>query len=477
MAEAFGVIGTIIAIIQVTDRVIKYGFDYAEADKDIRDLQRSLENVRTIAQKLRELCESSPPDAPWLRGLLEVRGGQRDQGGKWIPEYGGILMELKQVIEDMATAMNPSHGSRKAEAYRKLKSHFLKPKVIEMQAKVTSCIAKINTILALKSDEKETEILDLTKENSKFTRLHLTSIDNRFSTLEQNQKFEQEERKRKDAEREREDIVAWLSPLTFIAKQEELYTLSFKETGDKLWQDPRFSRWAKGRPWYLQCLGAPGLGKTVLSSILTHHLPPDSQQRLLILSIFLDYKATSAQTLPNLIGSLLKQMIQLEENYPIPDDLRKLCQKAKRLGLTPESYVAEVRKILMAELERYDRIYLVVDAFDELPPEQRIVLKRELLKLQPEKLSLVITMRPIAGETYAAVLMTCDSCNKPIETKMHFRCNICLKGNYDICIDCVDKGRHCLDDKHQLIEVSFYDLNLPVGTIMYINFLSVADRL
>ncbi|KAI9750697.1 MAG: hypothetical protein M1835_001344, partial [Candelina submexicana] len=473
MADPVSIIGTVISLIQFTEMVIKYSQDFKEASKEIVQLKAGLENLTTVAKLLQRRCETAEPNAPWLQGLYEVRGGQLDKDGKWIPKYGGALAQLKSDIEGIATELNPSQGWKKSEYYQKIKWHYSKPGLMGMLRKVTDSMTTINLILALKSDETGTEvltlmkennklniksdgvqseILDLAQENGKFTKIRLMSIDDRFATLERNQDLEREERKRKDAEIEREKIVDWLSPLTFIAKQEELYTLSFKETGDMLWQDPRFSRWAKGRPWYLQCLGTPGLGKTVLSAILTHHLPTNSQQRPLILSIFLDYKASSAQTLPNLLGSLLKQIIQLDEDYLIPDALKKLCQKAKRLGLTPESYAAEVRKILIAELDHYDRIYLVVDAFDEIPPEKRIVLKRELLRLQPEKLSLVITMRPIAGETLMPVRMMCDSCKKTIETQMYFRCKICDKGNYDICIDCVEQGRRCLDDKHQLIE-------------------------
>ena len=262
---------------------------------------------------------------------------------------------------------------------------------------------------------------------------------------------------RKEAAKERKHILAWLSPLSFIAKHEELFTGCFKKTGEWLWQDQRFKNWAEGRPWYLQCMGEPGVGKTVISCILRHHLTK-SQRPPLILSMFLDYKASSAQTLPNLMGSLLKQMIQLDELYPIPAELKKLYQMTTRLELKPESYFDNVRKILVAELDRYDRIYLIVDGFDELASRERIALKRELLKLRPEKLSLAITMRPIEGEETRIIGdIGCDRC-KEEDLKVYFRCKICNVGNYDICLDCKDRGLRCLDDTHQLTEVS------PLGT-------------
>ena len=198
-------------------------------------------------------------------------------------------------------------------------------------------------------------------------------------------------------------------------------------------------------------VGVLGVGKTVLSSILTRHLPSTSQQaRPLVLSIYLDYNSKNVQTLPHLIGSLLKQLIQNDELYVISDDLRNVYRKAKRLQLDPVSYFDDIRKILVVDLGLYDRFYIVVDGFDELPARDRVTLQRELLKLQPNKGSLVVTMRPInrqaANGTYE-----CDRCRKK-DLAMAFRCRVCEQGNYDLCYECKYKGLWCLDRSHQLTE-------------------------
>lgn len=157
---------------------------------------------------------------------------------------------------------------------------------------MTRCCVVINTLLALKNDETLNEALDLTKESSQYAKLQFTNLGNRFSMFEENQRTEQEKKERKEADIERKEIVAWLSPLSFIAKQEELFTECFKETSDWLWQDQRFRTWPRGRPWSLKCCGKPGVGKTVLSSPFTYHLSTKFHQSPLILSIFLDYKAS-----------------------------------------------------------------------------------------------------------------------------------------------------------------------------------------
>ena len=106
----------------------------------------------------------------------------------------------------------------------------------------------------------------------------------RLSNIELAQKVENERRKRERDEIERAEIIAWLFPLSFLAKQEKLFAECFKETGDWLMQHQSFQFWAEqGHQWYLQCVGEPMVGKTVLSSILTHHLRSRTKDPPLIL--------------------------------------------------------------------------------------------------------------------------------------------------------------------------------------------------
>ena len=193
------------------------------------------------------------------------------------------------------------------------------------------------------------------------------------------------------------------------------------------------------------------MGKTVLSSILAHRLPNDLQQAPpLVLSIYLNYKSTNTQTLPLLIGSLLKQLIQNDELFKISDDLKNIHRKAKRLQLDPVSYFDDIRKILAAELSDYDRFYIIADGFDEIPLRDQVALRRELLKLQPERGRLVIIGRQISQKELHGTYV-CNRCHEE-GLAMALRCNVCNKGKYDLCYDCKNKGLSCLDNSHRLTE-------------------------
>ena len=445
----------ILALLDTTKKVVKYGLDFAGAPKEVRVLKENLETLESLLTRLMARCENAQklqPDEepPWLRGLWEVRRRRFDKDGAWVFEYKGMVAQLKELIEETAAKLNPSRDWKRTEAYQRATWHYRKETFTEMHTTVTRCCVAINTILALNNDEALKETLDLMKENNEYTKIQLASIDHRMSMFEANQKREEDKRKREEEESEREGIAEWLSPLSFIAKQDELWTSCFQETGEWLWRDQRFQVWTEGRPWFLQCVGAQGVGKTVLSSILTHHLPRTSQRPPPVLSIYLNYKSSSVQTLPHLVGSLLKQLIQLDESYLISDELRTVYKKAKRLKLEPISYFDDIHRILVTELDRYDRFFIVVDGFDELPARERVALQRELLKLRPEKGSLVITMRPISEQSGTGTY-ECNRCHEE-NLKMAFRCNICDKGNYDICYDCKQKGFWCMDKSHSLME-------------------------
>ena len=454
--DPLSISASILTIIDSTEKVIKYGLDFAGAPKEIRVLKENLETLETLLIRLKVRCEDAQrmePDGepPWLRGLWEVRSKRFDKDGRWVYEYKGEVAQLKKIVEEMAEKLNPSRDWKRTEAYQRATWHYKKDTFTEMHAAVTRCCVTMNTILALNNDETLNETLGLMRENGEYNKLQLATIDSRMSMFENNQRKEEERRQREDEDKEREEIADWLSPLSFIAKQDELWTNCFKETGGWLWQDRRFQVWAEGRPWFLQCVGAQGVGKTVLSSILTHHLPNESSQRRgPVLSIYLNYKSSNIQTLPHLVGSLLKQLIQLDELYLIPEGLRTVYKKAKRLKLEPVSYFNDIHKILVDELDRYDRFYIVVDGFDELPPRDRKALQTELLKLRPEKGSLVITTRQISQQS-ASGTYECNRCHA-MDLNIAKRCSICDKGNYDLCYDCEQENYWCLDRSHHLTE-------------------------
>lgn len=186
--------------------------------------------------------------------------------------------------------------------------------------------------------------------------------------------------------------------------------------------------------------------QTILASIVINHLQEKFQtQDSPVICMYLDYKESRAQTLENLLGSLLKQLIQLKASRSVSMELQELYRKARRIG-NPEPGLKDICKILYTEIANYKRIYLVVDALDECTAAYQLL--GELSKLPPEKLSLMITSRRIEGGMPFKEVF-CDLCPKS-DLKIYFQCDNCVE-KVDLCEDC--KGMNpCKDKSHKLVE-------------------------
>lgn len=107
--------------------------------------------------------------------------------------------------------------------------------------------------------------------------------------------------------------------------------------------------------------------------------------------IYCDYKHSSEQTLVNLIGSLLKQLVQERR---ISDDVKRLYEHHSKRSTRPTP--EEVGRLAKSEISSYSKAFILVDALDECPEESgtRQNLLKELQSL-PGNVNLMITSRDL----------------------------------------------------------------------------------
>ena len=204
-------------------------------------------------------------------------------------------------------------------------------------------------------------------------------------------------------------------------------------------------------------------GKTVLSSIVINDLQnhckdvykkqllnlsvqhrkelglgdPLEVQRTTVLYLYLNYKETKTQTFPHLLGSLLKQLIQGQELGPLPESVKDLYTSSKG-ELRPGN--AELIGILKSEVEaKLRRVYLVVDALDEFPENDRQELLDSLRGIGSERISLLITSRAFDNVTHEGS-MSCNNCWRK-NLYFFFVCQGCK--DFTLCKNCMDKGVWC----------------------------------
>ena len=439
--DPLSITASIIAVLQITSEVVKYGLDFAGAPKEILDLKRQVESLHHLLELLEDRCNGAQcqdPPPPWLRVLSEV--------------------QLKTAVEEAFVKLNPNKEWKNTKAYQRITWHSRKDKINEIHNTINRYVNEITLILTLKDGETIEETRDRVKEGNEYNRhqftqlnVKVTLLNDNMTAFEKHYNEDEENRRKEKEEAQREEITNWLSPFSFIAKQDELLDKSFTDVGEFLWSDQRFQAWAEGRPWYLWGVGVLGVGKTVLSSILAHHLAQQSSPGSfppLILSIYLDYKYSQTQTVEHLVGSLLQQLLQLNESLALPDKLKAVHKKAKRLGERSSLHYDKVRRVLTDELKRFERIYLIVDGFDELALNDRPRLLQELRNLKPNEVSILFTSRKFSDETGS---YSCRRCLRE-GLKLVFHCSICGMGQFDICYDCRRQGFWCDDRAHELVE-------------------------
>jgi hypothetical protein len=113
---------------------------------------------------------------------------------------------------------------------------------------------------------------------------------------------------------------------------------------------------------------------------------------------YCNYKERDSQTLANLIGSLVQQLVQC--NSTITDEVRALYTQYNSKNIRPSE--EEFSRILQSLVAGFSHVYVVVDALDECNPKTRSKFIEKLQEL-PANLHLLCTSRHLGDiqETFA----------------------------------------------------------------------------
>lgn len=104
--------------------------------------------------------------------------------------------------------------------------------------------------------------------------------------------------------------------------------------------------------------------------------------------IYCNHKEQATQTVPVLVASLLKQLVQ---DHPVVSDSVKSLYDVHYPRSTHPS-LSDITATLRNEVERYSKVFIVVDALDELRESDRGHLIKELRSLA-KHVKLIITSR------------------------------------------------------------------------------------
>jgi Cdc6-like AAA superfamily ATPase len=197
-------------------------------------------------------------------------------------------------------------------------------------------------------------------------------------------------------EKDRLDLMKWISPIDTAAKQADKLKLRLNGTGRWFLETNEFVTWFNQdqdqKNWRtLFCPGAPGTGKTLMISAvidqLHRRIRHDSTIRLAY--FYCNYR--ERLTIEEILANILKQLIQ---GQMVPHRLKSLYDSHRKY----ESHLTleEILELLELAISGFSKVFIIIDALDEcqLPNSHQRVLLTQISGLQSiHTLGLLITSR------------------------------------------------------------------------------------
>ena len=356
----------------------------------------------------------------WLGHTKEQIAEQKflDQSSAFLAK--GLLKLLHDGLRELLTELQAETGIK--ENWNRVKWFWEREGTRQMVLDITRQRDNIDKWMQVDRDER-TDIRDF----------NIIKIDSKVDSIVKTQKNEVWQRQRKG-------LTKWLSPLEPHSRQQEIVKDTFP-SHCWLLKSSEYRTWVQGRPWYLWCYGESGSGKSVLAAQVTRYLK-SADKNALVLDLFIDDQNNETKNLDNLIGSLVKQIIQDGNLEEIPSQKLKSISERGEHNTRPD--LEDLIEVLEELFKRYTKVFLIIDAWEKIPNPTSIKLSRALKKLSSNGKLCTMVTATLAEEDSRERDIFCNRCKAP-NLKGYYFCSICKE---DFCDACNQKGYHCSDRKH-----------------------------
>lgn len=187
---------------------------------------------------------------------------------------------------------------------------------------------------------------------------------------------------RRNQNADHQATVDWLTQVDYGSQQSDFISRRQTGTGQWLLDSAEFQNWAGQAKQTLLCLGLPGVGKTMVTSIIVDHLWSKylDDPSIGIGYVYCNFRRQNEQRTIDILASLLKQLILARPS--IPKSLARLYESHKDKGTRPSK--AEILAEVHSVVAEFQRCFILIDALDECDVSNGILeeLMSEIFKLQ-----------------------------------------------------------------------------------------------
>lgn len=190
----------------------------------------------------------------------------------------------------------------------------------------------------------------------------------------------------------RAQILEWLSDDDYPKEQHDNISRYKEGTGMWLLEDPKFKEWKSGPYDTLFCVGMPGAGKTVMSSMVIRHLfetSRDSNDKIAVAFLYFRHNLRDTQSTQRLMSSLARQLV--DQTDKAPDSIVEAYNKRFKHHFETRP----LQEILQAAVDCFHCVYFVIDALDESTIQQTKDLVCIIRSLRKAQIKLFATSRSI----------------------------------------------------------------------------------
>jgi len=388
---------SIIAVIQLSEKVVKYVRDASGATEERKRLREQVRGCCNILSTLRDGIEDSEEGEAWAE-TLDVLASPIARLHKAL-ELAAVKLQKKDTTkEKLMWPFKEKEVQKLIEAVEGEKTLL----IIALENNSTRLLREVN----IRSKENNAHLSQLVLlfeahlQHNEHVHKHLKDtlslIQGSHVTLEKGVEALREHQQTQESREKYQQVVDWLSSIDHNSQQRDALSNQQSGTGQWLLNSQTYQTWQHAERQTLYCQGPPGAGKTTIASVIVRDLRTRYHDASSINVVFLycGLVQREAQTPERLLSSILKQLV--ENRFSLSESITKLHDDHTEKNTEPSLH--GIWQAIRHEAQSASMTFLLIDALDECRTDNgcRTRLLKELFSLQEEtNLNLFATSRAI----------------------------------------------------------------------------------